>query len=106
MKSIGALETLRSSGAMAWAPREHGWLANPDEIVQALAREGFQECKREVVRTRRGHEPAGGLWQGLHEGTGAVGSAIWVHHADRALVFIEVDGEPIADDAASSPDSS
>jgi len=37
------------------------------------------------------------VWQGLNSRTGAVASAIWVNRpeAEQALVFIDIDGEPV-----------
>lgn len=91
------LDELRSGGRMCWIDGEHGWLAEPDEVVHALASEGFQEYKREVARTRRDRRPSGGMWQGLNAQTGAVAAAVWVQRADggRPLVFIEIDGQPV-----------
>ena len=53
---------------------------------------------------RRWHLPiilgelAAGIWQGLNLRTGAVASAIWVNRSDpnRAVVFLHIDGEPVA----------
>jgi len=80
---------------MTWTAQEHGWVAVPDEIVAALARGGFEECKREMTTSRRDLRPAGGVWQGVNRLTGSVASAIWVARAAErlALVFIEIDGE-------------
>ena len=38
---------------MHWAG--DGWIAEPDEVVEALARDGFEECKREVARNPADH---------------------------------------------------
>lgn len=64
--------------------------------MEALAQDGFQECKREVARSPADHRLAGGVWQGLNNETGAVASAVWVKSADQSLVFIEIDGRPLA----------
>jgi hypothetical protein len=80
-------------GRMRWAG--DGWLAEPDEVVDALARDGFLECKREVARTPGHRSPSGGVWQGLNTETGAVASAVWVRGGDHALVFIEIDGRRV-----------
>jgi len=92
-----ALADLREAGVIEWAAQERGWVARPDEILRVLAGEGFEEYKHEVTRSGRGQRATGGLWQGLNSRTGAVGSAVWVlrENADRALVFVEVDGEPV-----------
>ena len=80
---------------MTWTEPEHGWVAVADEVLQALARGGFHECKREMTTSRRDLRPAGGLWQGVNRLTGSVASAIWVARATQrqALVFVEIDGE-------------
>src|SRR5256884_8392402 len=77
-------------GRMRWMGE--GWLAEPDEVVDALASDGFQECKREVARNPANHAQSGGVWQGLNAQTGAVASAVWVRGGERSLVFIEIDG--------------
>jgi hypothetical protein len=98
MDASPGLDRLRSEGRIAWAPQERAWVGRPDDIVRALASDGFEEYKHEVVRTRRDREPTAGLWQGLNNRTGAVGSAVWVRQAadDRAIVFVDIDGEPLA----------
>lgn len=72
-----------------------GWLAEPDEVVAALASEGFQECKREVARDPSSRAQSGGVWQGLNTETGAVASAVWVRGGEQPLVFIEIDGRRV-----------
>ena len=93
MQGPGRLMELCRGGRMRWTGE--GWLAEPDEVVDALAREGFQECKREVARNPVNHAPSGGVWQGLNAQTGAVASAVWVRGNERSLVFIEIDGERV-----------
>ena len=107
MLRLSGLDELRTDGRMTWIAAESGWIAAPEEIVKALAREGFEECKRALTTSRRDGRPAGGVWQGLNNRTGSVASAIWVNRAawPQAIVFITVDGEPLKgidqeDDAA------
>jgi hypothetical protein len=97
MDASPGFDRLRNEGRIAWAPQERAWVGRPDDIVRALASDGFEECKHEVVRTGRDREPTAGLWQGLNNRTGAVGSAVWVRQApdDRAIVFVDIDGEPL-----------
>lgn len=97
MGALGRLEELCTHGQMRWTGQEDAWLARPDDVVSALSHEGFEEYKREVAHGRRGRRPTGGVWQGLNSRTGAVASAIWVTRpeADQALVFIDIDGEPV-----------
>lgn len=97
VEMVRTLAHLRETGTIAWDAQERAWVATPDEIVQALAGEGFEEYKHEVTRSGRGRRPTGGLWQGLNSRTGAVGSAVWIQRdgVDRALVFVDVDGESV-----------
>lgn len=94
---VSALADLHSQGRMTWTEPEGGWVAVPDEVVAALARAGFEQCKREMTTSRRDLRPAGGVWQGVNRLTGAVASAIWLARAASrdALIFIEIDGEII-----------
>jgi hypothetical protein len=96
--NMSYLNRLRATGRIRWDATEQAWLAEPDEVISALGQEGFEECKRDVVRSRRDREPAGGIWQGLNTTTGAVASAVWVKTvASRdALLFIDVDGRRIS----------
>ena len=94
MNGSDRLSELRRVGRMRWTG--HGWIAEPEEVVDALARDGFQECKREVARNPGDRRQTGGVWQGLNNQTGAVASAVWVTAPDQALVFIEIDGQPLA----------
>lgn len=86
---------LREESRMTWSEHEHGWVGAPEEVLNALSRDGFEECKREMTTSRRDRQPAGGLWQGVDHRTGSVASAIWVNRPTRhhAIVFIEVDGQ-------------
>ncbi len=97
MERTQRLNELHETGRLQWIDREHAWSACPDEVVDALANDGFQEYKRETTRSRRDRVPTGGVWQGLNAATGAVASAIWItrEHAAVALVFIDIDGEPV-----------
>jgi hypothetical protein len=92
---VTGLAALHDQGRMTWTEPEHAWVAVPDEVVEALARDGFEECKREMTTSRRDRRPAGGVWQGVNRATGSVASAIWVSRATQrqALVFMEIDGE-------------
>ena len=94
MSGSDRLLELRRGGRMHWTGQ--GWLAEPEEVMEALARDGFQECKREVARNPTDRRQAGGVWQGLNSQTGAVASAVWVQSPDQSLVFIEIDGHPLA----------
>lgn len=90
------LRQLTVEGRMRWSQTRRAWLAEPEEVVSALCREGFEECKREAARI-------GGVWQGLDTRTGAVASAVWVRGGEREgpLVFIDIDGRPVQGDGGS-----
>jgi len=98
MREMTGFNELRAHNRITWIEQEHGWIAAPEDIVNVLSNEGFEECKRETTTSRRDRHPAGGLWQGVNTRTGSVASAIWVTRPawQHALVFIEVDGESLA----------
>ena len=79
MRQMMGLDELREQGRMTWIEQEHGWVAAPEEIVKALSKDGFEECKREMTTSRRDRRPPGGVWQGVDTRTGSVASAIWVN---------------------------
>jgi hypothetical protein len=93
--AIGALVGLYDQGRMTWTEGERGWVAVPEDVIGAFARDGFEECKRATTTSRRDLRSTGGVWQGVNHATGAVASAVWVARARRgqALVFIEINGE-------------
>jgi hypothetical protein len=94
------LRELREQGRLDWSVSARAWSAEPEDVVSALAHDGFQEYKREEARTRRDETPTGGVWQGLNSQTGAVASAIWVRRDEepRSLVYIHIDGTPLMDE--------
>ncbi len=100
------LDELRRQGGMDWIQQEQGWGATPDDVISALSKDGFDECKREMTTSRRDIRPAGGLWQGVNTRTGSVASAIWVNRAPfpRAIVFITIDGVSVGDGSAPNLD--
>lgn len=108
LPTVTALGELHDQGRLTWTEREHGWIAAPDEVVTALTRDGFEQCKREVTTSRRDLQPAGGVWQGVNRITGSVASVIWIVRASprQALVLIEIDGEliKVSHDGPRKPD--
>jgi hypothetical protein len=66
MEEIRRLNELRGDGRMRWLDGEQGWIARPDEIVAALADEGFEEYKGEEARSGRSRRAAGGVWAGIN----------------------------------------
>ena len=101
VNAIHCLREFRQDGHMTWHSDTRGWLVQPSKIVDVLSGHGYQEYKRETVRTRRHQQPAGGVWQGLNVETGSVASVVWVSHgmADGVTVFIDIDGESIVEGA-------
>jgi hypothetical protein len=97
MERMHGLDELRDDGKLRWAGDANGWIAEPEDVVGALRREGFDEYKSEVTRSRRDRGPTGGIWQGLDSRTGVVASAIWINAptAQQSIVFIDIDGEPV-----------
>ena len=105
MRVMKAIDKLREQGKMTrideehgWiADEEHGWVAAPEDIVDALANDGFLECKRATTTSRRDLRPTGGLWQGVNQHTGSVASTIWVNRASQAdaIVFVTIDGQSV-----------
>jgi hypothetical protein len=92
-----SLNELRELGQMTWSEPEQGWMGTPGEILDALAADGFDECKREMTSSRRDCRPVGGVWQGVNPLTNSVASLIWVARpaAQPATLFIEIDGEAL-----------
>jgi hypothetical protein len=96
---MNGLTELRRQGRMTWMEPENGWVAAPEEILTALAKDGFAECKRELTTSRSDSRPAGGVWQGVDARTATVASAIWVNRPgwQQAIVFIDIDGQSFVD---------
>jgi hypothetical protein len=88
------LDELEARGRMTWIEAQHGWATAPDDVVEALPKDGYEECPREPT-SRQDLQPADGAWQGVNSGTGSVASVIWVNQPrrTRALVFIAIDGK-------------
>ncbi|PYO53330.1 MAG: hypothetical protein DMD84_06380 [Candidatus Rokuibacteriota bacterium] len=97
MHTTECLNQLRETGRMRWMSPAQGWIAEAEEVVSALARDGFEECKYTETRDPHCHS-RGGVWQGLNRQTGAVASAVWIVSDERPhLVFVDIDGEPLRD---------
>ena len=103
MQLMHGLAELEAQGRMTWIDAQHGWAAAPDDVVEALSKDGFEECQRETT-SRQKLQPADGAWRGINPGTGSVASVIWVNQPGRArfLVFIAIDGKSRRHQAFSS----
>ena len=108
MQPTHGLDELCGQGRMNWVEGEKGWVAAPEDVVGALSKDGFDECKREMTTSRRDTRPAGGVWQGVNTRTGSVASAIWVNRPrwPQAIVFITIDGVSLTGPSAPSRDAS
>ncbi len=93
----GGLNDLREQGRVTWGEGEHVWVGMPEDILDALAKDGFDQCKREMTTSHRDCRPAGGVWQGVNPRTGSVASAIWVTRPAplKAMMFIQINGESV-----------
>ena len=95
MEEPNRLHALRESDRMRWLDDARGWRAEPEDVVNALAADGYQECKREIARVPRA-KATGGVWQGIDPRTGAVASTIWTLDAAGApIVFISINDRPL-----------
>jgi len=105
MREMSGLAELRRHGRMMWTEPQRGWVAAPEEILTALAKDGFEECKRALTSSRSDSRPAGGVWQGVDARTATVASAIWVNRPgwQQAIVFIDIDGQSFEEGGAVSP---
>ena len=99
MQQIRGFDELRQQRRMSWMVQQQGWVAVPEEIVNAFSNEGFEECTRKPATSRLDRLQAGGLWQGVHPRTGSAVSATWVNRPARhyTLVFVEVDGDSLTE---------
>ena len=97
VSDTNTLAELYFRGRMIWTSQSDGWIASPDEVIEALTHDGFTEYRKDVARAAADRQPPGGVWQGLNERTGAVASAIWVRPSGACdtLIFIYMDGHAL-----------
>jgi hypothetical protein len=100
---IPNLNDLCERGRITWVDRERGWVGMPEEILAAFAKDGFQECTREVATGGAGDEAAGGAWRGVNPRMRSMAAVEWMVHpaATAATVFIEIDRQSITGSARS-----
>ena len=91
------LNDLRKQGRMTWTEQKKGWIGRPEEVLGALATDGFYECHRESAAGANGRRPTEGSWAGVNPHSRSVAPVTWtVRRApEPAVVFIEIDGESI-----------
>jgi len=52
------LNDLYKRGRMTWTEQGKGWIGRPEEVLGALATDGFYECQRERAAIPIGRRPA------------------------------------------------
>lgn len=94
---VPTLNDLYKQGRMTWTEQGRGWIGRPEEVLGALATDGFYECHRESATSRSGHPPVEGAWDGINPHTKSVASVTWTVRLEPEppMVFIEIDGESI-----------
>ena len=92
-----SLHDLYKRGRMTWMEQGKGWIGRPDEVLEALATDGFSECHREGPPSPSARRPTGGAWDGVNPHTRSVASVTWTGRraAEPPMVFIEIDGDAI-----------
>jgi hypothetical protein len=94
---VPTLSDLYRRGRMRWAEQGKGWIGRPDEVLDALATDGFHECHRERAASASGRQAAEGAWDGVNPHTRSVASVMWTvrRGPEPPMVFIEIDGDTI-----------
>jgi len=95
--AIPSLNGLCERGRITWAEREHGWVGMPEEILAALAMDGFHECAGQRSTSVAGDRPASGTWRGVNPRMRSMVAADWMSRpaAAAATLFIEIDSQSI-----------
>ena len=96
-----ALNDLYKQGRMTWMEQGKGWIGRPEEVLSALATDGFYECHRERAVSPHGRRPAEGVWDGVNPHTSSVASVTWTvrRASEPPMVFVEIDGDSITSPA-------
>jgi hypothetical protein len=91
------LNDLYMQGRMTWTEQEKGWIGRPEEVLGALATDGFYECQRETAPTLSAQRATEGAWDGVNPHTGSTASVTWTARRvpEGPLLFIEIDGDSI-----------
>ena len=98
------LNDLYTRGRMTWTEQGKAWIGQPEEVLGALATDGFDECHRERPASPSGRRPREGAWAGVNPRTRSVASVTWtVRQAPGPpMVCIEIDGDTITRPAPTS----
>ncbi len=80
---------------MQWGGHATGWIGDPGQVLNALARDGYEACRSEITSSTVRRMPLGGVWQGLNPCTGSVASVVWLRREQcrDAVIIIAIDGE-------------
>jgi hypothetical protein len=60
MHLVHGLDELEAPGQMAWIEAQHGSTAAPGDVVDALSRDGFEECDEPAALERDPYTDDGG----------------------------------------------
>jgi hypothetical protein len=98
------LNNLYKRGRMTWTERGKGWIGRPEEVLGALATDGFHEFRREMAASPKGRRATEGAWDGVNLQTKSVASVTWTTRPtpEPPVVFIEIDGDFITCPAPTS----
>lgn len=94
---IPTLNGLYMQGRVAWMEQTKSWIGRPEEVLGALATDGFYECQRETPAGPTEERPMEGAWDGVNPHTRSVASVTWTDRLSAAppMVFIEINGDSI-----------
>lgn len=97
------LNALCERGRMVWTAQQGGWTGQPEEVLDALAADGFHKCQRDTALSSPAQwGPVDGTWEGVNPQTRSVASVAWLRRRasqPAATVFIEIDGDTITSPA-------
>ena len=98
------LKDLYKQGRMTWTEQGKGWIGRPEEVLGALATDGFHEFRREMAASPKGRRVTEDAWDGVNLQTRSVASVTWTTRPSPGppVVFIEIDGDFITCPAPTS----
>ena len=71
------LKDLYKQGWMTWTELGKGWIGRPEEVLGALATDGFHEFRREMAASPKGRRATERAWGGVNLQTRSVASVTW-----------------------------